>query len=167
MTKPVAINPFLCQMDKPEENLQSAVSYLKDIPVAGQQVSIRHAAIAFTVSPTTLSSPLKGGHSRRQASAKYQNLSQLQEEWLVNWIIDQCSVSVMLVRAIAQIILSARYPNRLIGNNWISGFRHRHPIISSLLKRGNRWTDRSKLGKQAVEEAMNAPSGLKLHIRLD
>ena len=55
---------------------------------AGDFTSIRAAATAHNVNPSTLSRRVNGGLTRSESHSKRQLLSMTQEEFLCKWIID-------------------------------------------------------------------------------
>jgi hypothetical protein len=117
-----------------EARIQLALQALQNNP----KLSMRRAAELYNVNRNTLSNRKNGKPSRRDTISKSRNLSKLEEETVVQYILDldsrgyPCRVSV--VKDIANRLLTARNA-RPVGKNWAINFINRQPELKSRYQR--------------------------------
>lgn len=118
-----------------EQKIQQALGDLR----AKKFASIRAAAKAHNIDPTTLNRRSKGGISKQDARAAQQLLSQTQEGLLVRWILDSEArgyvPSHAHIRAMAILISEISGSPVTLGNNWVPRFLQRHPEIGTKVGR--------------------------------
>jgi hypothetical protein len=129
--------------DSPESRIQDALLAHK----SGRYRSVRAAAIAFSIPPSTLSYRIAGRASRSQAHESAQILSCAEEKTLVRWLTRLTRTGFPASPALAikmaeeirrgRLQLSKTPPPLLrpIGEHWIDRFRVRHPDIHTLWTR--------------------------------
>jgi hypothetical protein len=104
--------------------------------------SIREAARRFEVPFSSLRNRLNGYTNRSETSANCQKLTDIEEESLQKWILSMDSRGAAprpsTVREMADLLLAARgsTPPLSVGENWVTKFVKRHPILSSRFSRG-------------------------------
>lgn len=122
-------------MDYREEDLQRAIAALK----AGEFTSKREAARVFGVPRQTLLDRINGKVTRREAQSYLQNLTPSEEEFLVEWIIDEDSLGRVpthrRVREMAARVLKIHGEERVLGKGWITAFLQRNPRVKSVVGR--------------------------------
>jgi DDE superfamily endonuclease/Tc5 transposase DNA-binding domain len=95
--------------------------------------SVRAAAKAHNIPPTTLNRRIKGGISKQEARTTQQLLSQHQEELLVKWILDLeaggFAPSHGQIREMAALVSKDSGGPENIGVNWVHRFLKRWPRI--------------------------------------
>jgi Tc5 transposase DNA-binding domain len=111
----------------------------------GQFPSLRAAAKAYDVSPTTTQRRAHGRPSRRESQPNSRKLSSTEELTLENWIISLDTRGfpprVSAVRDIANLLLTARTKSkptstsRTVGENWARNFINRHDTLKSKFSR--------------------------------
>ena len=126
--------------DNPESRIQDALLAHK----SGKYRSVRAAAIAFSIPPSTLSYRIAGRTSRSQAHESAQILSYAEEKTLVRWLTRLTRTGFPASPALAiqmaeeirrgRLQLSRSPPPLLrpIGEHWIDRFRTRHPDIRTV-----------------------------------
>jgi hypothetical protein len=99
--------------------------------------TVRAAARVFNVPESTLRSRLKGSTNRVETRANSHKLTEIEEESLQKWILSMDSRGAAprpsSVREMANLLLAARgsTPVISVGENWVTNFVKRHPILSS------------------------------------
>ncbi|KJZ68401.1 hypothetical protein HIM_12207 [Hirsutella minnesotensis 3608] len=100
----------------------------------GQFTSIRKAAIAYDIPPSTISDRLRGVPPRRDAQMNNQKLTVTEETALVQWILSMdergMPPTVAYTRRMANLLLSERGKD-LVGENWVRKFVGRHGEIKA------------------------------------
>ena len=126
-----------------EAKIQAAIQAFK----SKEYKSVRAAALAFSVPPSTVHDRLAGRTSRSTAYESAQTLSNAEEHTLVRWIsrLTQTGfpASPTLVVQIAEEVRRSRFqlsqsppPTlRPIGEHWIDRFQTRHPEIQGIWTR--------------------------------
>ena len=132
--------------DSPETRIQNALLAHK----SGKYRSVRAAAIAFSIPPSTLSYRIAGRASRSQAHESAQILSCAEEKTLVRWLsrltMAGFPASPALVIEMAEEVRRSRlclsktpptppFLRRPIGKHWLDRFRNRHPEIQGVWTR--------------------------------
>jgi hypothetical protein len=103
--------------------------------------SIREAARQFNVPNSTLATRLTGVQNRAVSRANGLKLTEIEEESLRKWIISMDSRGAAprpsTVREMADLLLAARgsTPPLSVGQNWVTKFVKRHPLLSSRFSR--------------------------------
>ncbi|KAG6978255.1 Pogo transposable element with ZNF domain [Fusarium oxysporum f. sp. conglutinans] len=111
-----------------------ALQALQDDP----KLSMRHAAKIYDVNRNTLSNRKKGKQARCNTISKSQNLSNLEEEAVLQYVLDQdmrgfpCQLSI--VEDIANRLLADR-GEQPVGKNWANNFINRQPELKSRYQR--------------------------------
>ncbi|KJZ68588.1 hypothetical protein HIM_12021 [Hirsutella minnesotensis 3608] len=104
----------------------------------GQLTSIRKAAIAYDIPPSTISDRLRGVPPRRDAQMNNQKLTVTEETALVQWILSMdergMPPTVAYTRRMANLLLSERGKD-LVGENWVRKFVGRHGEIKAKYSR--------------------------------
>lgn len=104
-----------------------------------EHVSIRSIANGHAIPPSTLQGRLNGATDAVSAQVSRQKLSPDQEKWLAQWIIEEHSLwrapSHPVVRDMANCIARVNGDHVPVGKNWITGFKTRNPIITTLIGR--------------------------------
>lgn len=122
-------------MDSREFALQQAIEDLQNDP----SQSIRSIAKQYAVKEATIRGRMKGATTRAIAHEHEQRLSPLQEEFLVDWILEQDEhgypPSHARARAMATRILQMNGQSAPLGNRWIQKFTTRNPRIASVIGR--------------------------------
>ena len=122
-------------MDTKEENIQKAIVLCE----SNASFSIRAAAKACNVSRSTLANRLDGRTNCQNSHESQMRLSQVQEKYLADWIIEQDiqghPPSFPRVREMASRILVANEDTRPLGRKWVQKFVQRNPEISSCIGR--------------------------------
>ena len=103
--------------------------------------AVRAAARAFNVPESTLRTRLKGTTNRAETRANSHKLTEIEEESLKKWILSMDSRGApprpSIVRRMANLLLAARgsIPSISVGQNWVTNFVKRHPMLSSRFSR--------------------------------
>lgn len=102
--------------------------------------SIRAAGKAYRIPESTLRSCVNGTASRRDKSHEHQQrLTQLQEEFLTDWILEEDArgypPSHARAREMASRILRSNGNNQPLGRKWISSFITRNSRVASVIGR--------------------------------
>ena len=122
-------------MDAREQAIQLAISDLN----SGVYSSQRAAAKAYGIPLSTLHGRLRGATNSRRSHQQQQRLAPLQEDFLVDWILDEdsraCPPSHARVREMANRILRMNGDTQPVGKLWISHFVRRQPRIASIVGR--------------------------------
>jgi hypothetical protein len=122
-------------MDARELAIQSAISDLN----TGLYSSQRAAAKAYGIPLSTLHGRLRGATSSALSHQHQQRLTPAQEDFLVDWILDEdaraCPPSHARVREMANRILRMNGDSQPIGKLWISHFIKRQPRVASVIGR--------------------------------
>jgi hypothetical protein len=117
-----------------EAQLMLAVQAIKKDP----KLSIRRAALIYTVSRTTLQARLDGRDSRRDILHPRQNLTKLEEITIIQRIIELDSQAfpprLSAVKNMANRLLRDRDASR-VGKNWASNFVKRQPQLKAVFNR--------------------------------
>ena len=104
--------------------------------------SLHEVARRFDIPRTTLRRRLAGSTNRAETRANSHKLTQIEEESLQKWILSMDSRGAAprpsTVREMADLLLAARgsTPPPSVGNNWVTNFVKRHPILSSRFSKG-------------------------------
>jgi hypothetical protein len=104
--------------------------------------AIREAARIFEVPETSLRRRLNGSTNRAETRANGHKLTQIEEESLQKWILSMDSRGApprpSSVREMANLLLAARGSTTVlsVGENWVTNFVKRHPILSSRFLKG-------------------------------
>jgi len=122
-------------MDARETAIQSAIKDIK----SGVFTSQRKAAAAYGVPRTSLQARLAGHATHAIAHQHQQRLTPEQEDFVVDWIIEEDSrarpPSHARVREMATQILRQNHDFTPLGNAWISQFLSRQPRVASIVGR--------------------------------
>jgi hypothetical protein len=110
--------------------------------IQNQEISsIALAARTYEVPRSTLRDRLTGSTERAALRANSHKLTELEEESLKKWILSIDSRGAVPrpshVREIANLLLEARgfTPPPSVGQNWVTKFVKRHPLLSSRFSR--------------------------------
>jgi hypothetical protein len=153
-----------------ESRIRDAIAAYK----AGTYHSIRAAANAFSIPPSTLSYRLAGRTSRSQAHESEQILSHAEEKTLVRWLTRLTNTGFPASPALAiemaeeirlgRLQLSKTPPLSLrpIGNRWIDRFRARHPDILSVWTRQIEHARHDATSSEALETWFDAVTELRI-----
>ena len=129
-----------------ESRIQQAVLELK----TGQYTSIRKAAKAFEVKPSTLGHRYKRRESRIISHQNQQNLTESEETALAKWIttstVTETPPSYAIIREMAEHIRHDRVSTvnessiervsySPLGKNWVNNFMKRHPQFKATYAR--------------------------------
>jgi hypothetical protein len=124
-----------------EEDITNALNTL----VNGEYKSVRKAAIAFQIPPSTLHDRLKKSKSRTESHVSQQLLTTIEETTLESRIYRAAKlgapVTLHLVEIMASEIQSERSSRNhedelsLISDKWVDRFRTRHPRIETCFSR--------------------------------
>jgi hypothetical protein len=104
--------------------------------------AIREAARIFEVPETSLRRRLNGSTNRAETRANSHKLTQIEEESLQKWILSMDSRGApprpSSVREMANLLLAARRSTTVlsVGENWVTNFVKRYPILSSRFSKG-------------------------------
>lgn len=122
-------------MDARELSIQSAIRDFN----AGIYPSQRAAAKAYNIPAPTLSARIRGATDSRTSHQHQQRLSPTQEEFLVEWILEEdaraCPPSHARAREMANRILRMNGDQQPVGKLWLSHFVRRNPRVSSVVGR--------------------------------
>lgn len=122
-------------MDIYESTIQEALQELN----SDATKSIRAVAAACNVSEATLRRRRKGGTTRRIAHEQHQRLTPVQEQFLVDWMIEQDAQgyppSHARAREMAARILELNGDKGALGKKWIQKFISRNPRVASIIGR--------------------------------
>jgi hypothetical protein len=122
-------------MDAREHAIQSAITDLN----TGLYSSQRAAAKAYGIPLSTLHGRLRGATSSALSHQHQQRLTPAQEDFLVDWILDEdaraCPPSHARAREMANRILRMNGDHQPVGKLWISHFIKRQPRIASVIGR--------------------------------
>lgn len=101
--------------------------------------SIRSLARDFGISYSTLQYHLQHGDMIGAVHKEQMRLSEDQEKWLCNWIIEEdrqgYAPSIARVRQMVEVLLRVQGDERPLGKNWITGFKKRNPSIKTMIGR--------------------------------
>jgi hypothetical protein len=118
-----------------EDVIQSAIADLN----AGGYKSQRAACEAYNIPRSTLRHRMAGSLPHATAHQQQQRLTPEQEEFLVNWIIDEDTraqpPSHARVREMALRILQMNGDQSPLGQIWVSNFLRRNPRVRSVVGR--------------------------------
>ncbi len=107
--------------------------------VADNGMSVRKAAEKHGIPHTSLSARLRGRTAKAEAIQPAQLLSVAQEQRLVTWMLRQESLglapSISNVKEAVNALLDKAGDARLVGRNWIDGFKRRNPAIHTKIGR--------------------------------
>ena len=122
-------------MDAREQAIQLAIRDLE----SGVYTSQRAAAAAWGIPRSSLRARLAGRLPHAIAHQNQQRLSSVQEDFLVNWILDEDSraqpPSHARVREMATRILRLGNDHDPLGQRWLQSFMARQPRVSSIIGR--------------------------------
>jgi hypothetical protein len=128
-------NPSKINMDDREKAITAAVDGYHN----GTYASIRAAAKAHKISDTTLRRRLAGIGPHRTAHAKNQRLSAKQEDFLVEWILEEAErhspPSHARARDMASRMMRMNDDDKKLGHNWLWKFCQRHPSVKAVIGR--------------------------------
>jgi hypothetical protein len=106
---------------------------------SGVHTSLRAAAQAYGVKRSTLQDRVKGTTSIRASHQHQQRLTPLQEEFLVEWILEEAqrgyAPSHARAREMACRILRSNGDTIQLGKRWIEGFKQRNPRVATVIGR--------------------------------
>ena len=143
-------------MDAREQTLQLAIRDLN----AGLYTSQRAAAKAYGIPQSTLLTRISGTTSRRASHQHRQRLTPLQEDFLVDWILEEDARGYppphARAREMANRILRMNGDEQPVGKLWLSHFIKRQPRVASVVGR--------KIEAQRVEAA--TPDQLRAFLEL-
>ena len=133
--EPLYYQHYLLKMDAREVAIQNAIQDLN----SGVFTSQRKAAKAYGVPRSSLQSRLAGRQTHAIAHQHQQRLTPDQEQFLVEWIIDEDSRAQppthTCVREMATWLLRMNGDNNPLGVEWISQFLSRQPRVASIVGR--------------------------------
>ncbi|UPX14071.1 uncharacterized protein EKO05_0004563 [Ascochyta rabiei] len=122
-------------MDPREVAIQSAIADLN----SGVFTSQRQAAKAYGVPRSTIQERLSGRQPNAIAHHQQQRLTPEQEQFLVNWILEEDSraqpPSHPRVREMATLILHMNGDYEPLGHKWVTHFITRNPRVASIVGR--------------------------------
>ena len=122
-------------MNTREEKLEAAIRDLR----SGVYPSQRAVAKAYGIPQSTLSTRLHGAQSSHLSHKYLQRLTTKQEEFLVQWIIEenarQFPLSYARTREMASRILKMNGDDTPVGKHWIHAFLKRNPRVASIVGR--------------------------------
>ncbi|OWY56620.1 CENP-B protein [Alternaria alternata] len=122
-------------MDPREAAIQAAISNV----VSGVFTSQRAAAKAYNIPRSTLAARLRGTRTRQFSHEYQQRLTPQQEEFLVQWILEEDArafpPSHARAREMANRILRMNGDNNPVGKRWISFFLKRNTRVASIVGR--------------------------------
>jgi hypothetical protein len=122
-------------MAETEQAIQLAIADF----TSGVFPSIRATARAHHLPESTLRSRINGGRSRRTAHEFQQRLTSAQEEFLVDWILEEDAQgrapSHARTREMAARVLKMVNDTKPLGQNWLSGFLQRNPRVAVCIGR--------------------------------
>ncbi|UPX10142.1 uncharacterized protein EKO05_0000813 [Ascochyta rabiei] len=122
-------------MDPREVAIQSAIADLN----SGVFTSQRQAAKAYSVPRSTIQERLSGRQPNAIAHHQQQRLTPEQEQFLVNWILEEDSraqpPSHPRVREMATLILHMNGDYEPLGHKWVTHFITRNPRVASIVGR--------------------------------
>lgn len=122
-------------MDDREVAIQSAIADLN----SGVFTSQRQAARAYGIPRSTLQGRLEGRTNRVAAHHHQQRLTPEQEDFIVQWILEEESrvqpPSHARVREMATRVLRMNGDHEPLGKLWISNFLSRQPRVASIVGR--------------------------------
>ena len=122
-------------MDNHEESIQAAIRDLN----TGVFSSQRAAAKAYKIPQATLSARIRGTQSSQTSHVYQQRLTPEQEEFLVQWILEEdvraFPPSHARAREMANRILRMNGDNNPVGKHWLSFFIKRNPRVASIVGR--------------------------------
>jgi hypothetical protein len=155
-----------------ESDIQEAIAAIK----AKRYSSIRAAACAFSVPPSTLHARMSGTTSRHNAHESEQMLSSAEERTLVKWITHLTRtgypISPALALEMAETICCQRYQlskqaphQRPIGKRWLDRFRIRHPEIQGVWTRQIESARYTALNNTTVQGWFDAVTDLYIQYR--
>ena len=127
------ISQFAKMTSEREKSINSAIEDLKN----GKFNSVRAASTAYKLPRTTLRDRLAGATNRNASHEHQQRLTPAQEDFLVDWILEQdlqgFPPSHARVREMASQILRMNGDIIPLGKDWVTGFRKRNPKVSSCI----------------------------------
>lgn len=122
-------------MNHRDETIQTALAEFE----SGVYESLRATARAYGVAETTLRDRRRGATNRRAAHHHQQRLSPPQEDFLVQWILDEDTrmqpPSHARVREMAGRILVMNGDSAPLGKMWLKSFLSRQPRVASIVGR--------------------------------
>ncbi|SCO82591.1 uncharacterized protein FRV6_06804 [Fusarium oxysporum] len=115
-----------------EYRVSSAMEELKTQP-------LQPTAKKYAISRGSLRNRQKGGTNARDAQIERQKLSEEQEEFLVEWILNEEAAAraptKKNIRLFGNLILKYDNQDQQLGNHWVNRFLTRHPDIKMKLSR--------------------------------
>ncbi|KAF7564356.1 HTH-Tnp-Tc5 multi-domain protein [Pyrenophora tritici-repentis] len=118
-----------------EAAIQAAIS---DID-AGVFLSQRAAAKAYNIPQSTISTRIRGRQSNQASHVYQQRLTPEQEDFLVQWILEEDArafpPSHARAREMANRILRMNGDHRPVGKHWMAAFLKRNPRVASVVGR--------------------------------
>ncbi|RMZ67342.1 transposase [Pyrenophora seminiperda CCB06] len=118
-----------------EESIQAAIRDLN----AGVFPSQRAAAKAYNLPQATFSARLRGARNSQASHVYQQRLTPKQEDFLVQWIIEEDArdfpPSHARAREMANRILRMNGEHAPIGKHWMAAFLKRNPRVASIVGR--------------------------------
>jgi hypothetical protein len=118
-----------------EVAIQNAIRDLE----SGVYTSVRAASNAWGVPRSTLRGRVAGAQSHAIAHQQQQRLTPEQEEFLVNWILDEHLLAqpptYSRMREMAARILHMNGDDAPLGHLWVSHFLQRNPRVHSIVGR--------------------------------
>ena len=118
-----------------EAAIQAAISDIN----AGVFLSQRAAAKAYNIPQSTISTRIRGRQSNQASHVYQQRLTPEQEDFLVQWILEEDArafpPSHARAREIANRILQMNRDHRPLGKHWMAAFLKRNPRVASVVGR--------------------------------
>jgi hypothetical protein len=122
-------------MDTREESIQAAIRDLN----SGVFHSQRAAAKAYNIPQATFSKRVRGTQNSQTSHVYQQRLTPEQEEFLVQWILEEDArafpPSHARAREMANRILRMNGDHRPVGKHWMAAFLKRNPRVASIVGR--------------------------------
>ncbi|RII10284.1 hypothetical protein CUC08_Gglean006274 [Alternaria sp. MG1] len=106
---------------------------------AGVFLSQRAAAKAYNIPQSTISTRIRGRQSNQASHVYQQRLTPEQEDFLVQWILEEDArafpPSHARAREMANRILQMNRDHRPVGKHWMAAFLKRNPRVASVVGR--------------------------------
>lgn len=112
-----------------EEDVQWALNDIKN------GVSARQAGLKWGVLRSTLQNRIYGHLSHSEAAQPFQKLSQVQEDYLADWVLVQESIGLSpthaQIRAFAGRVYAGSHDTVPLGKRWMANFLRRNPVLKT------------------------------------